>query len=178
MTISTSDTDWKEIVGRQFLAAIAMLENALRACPQEIWSASLWHDPAEPPQAAQFWYLIYHTLFWVDLYLSGAVEGFTPPAPFTLAELDPAGVYPERPYTRDELQGYLEHGREKCRTVIETLTDEQARRPCTFTWGQVTFAELLLDNMRHVQEHTAQLNLFLGQQIRWAPRWVAKTQDN
>ena len=36
------------------------------------------------PAAAEFWYVVYHALFWLDLYLSGAVEGFAPPAPFTL----------------------------------------------------------------------------------------------
>ncbi len=30
---------------------------------------------------------------------------------------------------------------------------------------------LLLDTMRHVQEHTAQLNLILGQQTGWNPKW-------
>jgi hypothetical protein len=29
-----------------------------------------------------------------------------------------------------------------------------------------------LDNMRHVQEHVAQLNMILGQKIGWSPRWI------
>ena len=80
--------------------------------PTSCWRVRLWDD-AELPESAAFWYIVYHTLFWLDLYLSGAVEGFAPPAPFTLDELDPAGLLPERPYTRDELQAYLEHGREE-----------------------------------------------------------------
>jgi hypothetical protein len=49
----------------------------------------------------------YHTLLWLDVYRTVDVAGFTPPAPFTLAELEPAGLLPERVYTRDELLGYL-----------------------------------------------------------------------
>ena len=29
-------------------------------------------------QGAEFWYVIYHALFWLDLYLEGSAEGFAP----------------------------------------------------------------------------------------------------
>ena len=163
------DTTWRAIIWSQFGAAIDMLENALRACPDELWS--------DRSQRLEFWYVVYHTLFWLDLYLSGSVEGFAPPAPFTLEELDPAGLLPERPYVKDELQAYLEHGRQKCRATIEALTDETARQRCGFSWGEVSFAELLLYNMRHVQEHAAQLSLILGQTIDSAPGWVTQAKS-
>lgn len=159
------DSTWRAALWQQFGASIDMLENAVLACPEKLWG-----DRSQRPE---FWYLVYHTLFFLDLYLSGSVEGFAPPAPFTLDELDPAGLLPERVYTKDELQNYLTHGREKCRAVIEALTDEKARERCTFAWGEVSFAELLLDNMRHVQHHAAQLNLILRQKTDSAPRWVA-----
>jgi hypothetical protein len=147
-----------------------MLENALLACPDKLWS-----DRSQRPE---FWYVVYHTLFWLDFYLSGAVEGFTPPAPFTLDELDPAGLLPERVYTKDELRTYLEHGRKKCRTTIEALTDEKARERFRFGRIDLSFAELLLYNMRHVQHHAAQLNLILRQTIDSAPRWVVKGKSD
>lgn len=37
-----------------------------------------------------------------------------------------------------------------------------------------TALELLLYNMRHVQHHTAQLNLILRQETDSAPGWVAR----
>lgn len=167
----------KTALWQQFGAAIDTLEAAMSACPDELWS-----DPSRPPAWADrdivgFWYLAYHTLFWLDLYLSGAEEGFAPPAPFTLEELDPAGRLPARPYTKDELRAYLEHGREKCRATIQALTDEQARARCAFGWGEVSFLELLLYNLRHVQHHAAQLNLLLRQQTASAPGWVAKARS-
>ncbi len=163
------DAAWKATVWGQFGAAIDMLENALRVCPEELWS-----DRSRRPE---FWYLVYHTLFFLDLYLSGSLEGFAPPPPFTLDELDPEGVLPERPYTKAELQSYLEHGRAKCRAAIAALTDEQARRRGGFDWLDLDRVELLLYNMRHVQHHAAQLNLILRQTIDSAPRWVAKAKS-
>ncbi len=146
------------IIWPQFGAAIDMLANALRACPEDVWDSPL--TPSDPePQYSTFWYIAYHALFWLDLYLSGTVEGFAPPPPFTLAELDPAGLLPDRVYTREELQTYLSHCRAKCQAVVQTLTNERAQQPCPFPWGTLTFAELLLYNMRHVQEHASQLNL-------------------
>ncbi len=154
------DNIFRAALAQQFGATIDMLENVLRACPDEMWHLRLWDDP-NLPRSAEFWYISYHTLFWLDLYLSGNVAGFVPPAPFTLDELDPAGIIPERAYSKDELLTYLEHARRKCPATIAALTDERARQSCTFPWGELTFAALLLDNMRHVQEHGAQLNLIL-----------------
>ena len=169
------DTMWTEVIWRQFGAAMDMFQNALRACPDELWSGRLWKEDGQDSDYSEFWYVAYHTLFWLDLYLSGSVEGFNPPAPFTLGELDPAGVLPDRVYSREELFQYLAYCREKGDWIFETLTDEKARRLCKFTWGEVVFAELQLYNMRHVQEHGAQLNLFIGQEQGSQSRWVTGT---
>ncbi len=170
-------TAWRESVWQQFGAAIDMLDEAIRACPDELWQDSTWNRRAEQPESMQFWYIAYHALFWLDLYLSGAWEGFAPPAPFTLAELDPAGLLPERPYTKDELLAYLAHGRRKCQATVEGLTEERAREPFRWRSGrEMIFAELLLYNLRHVQEHASQLNLILGQTTGSAPGWVARAK--
>jgi DinB superfamily len=164
------DTVFRSSIWQQFGAAIDMLENGIRACPDELWG-----DRSRQPE---FWYVVFHALFFLDLNLSGSVEGFAPPAPFTLDELDPAGLLPERAYTKDELQTYLAHCRSKCHETIESMTDEKARERCKFSWVEMTFAELLLYNMRHVQHHAAQLNLILRQTTNSAPRWVAKAKNN
>ncbi len=65
---------YKEIIWRQLGAAIDMLENALRDCPEKLWS-----DGEREPK---YWYVVYHTLFWLDFYSSddsamkGCVPGF------------------------------------------------------------------------------------------------------
>ena len=160
---------WKESLWQQFGAAIDMLENAINACPKEIWGKRLGIH--------EFWYMVYHTLFFLDYYLSESETGFAPPAPFTLGELDPAGVLPDRIYSQEELLTYLQHGRAKGRARVAALTEESAQRPCGFGGRKLTVIELHLYNMRHVQHHAAQLNLLLRQQINTAPRWVGQAKD-
>ncbi|MBO0793125.1 MAG: DinB family protein [Ktedonobacteraceae bacterium] len=179
------DPLWKNALWEQFGATIDMLENAVNACPDTHWNGRLWIDHSDhplPPEASAFWYITYHTLFWLDLYLTGSVEGFAPPAPFTLDELDPAGVLPEHPYSKDELHTYLVYLRKKCQATIAELSDEKAHRQVNFNWTRgksVSFLELLVYNMRHVQEHGAQLNMFLGQNAVEVSDWVgqAKTDE-
>lgn len=163
MSIITNDMLW-----RQFAVAIDRLGDALRDCPESLWEKRLWEDEPDQWVAAgfsKFWYLGYHTLFWLDLYLTGAEEGFMPPAPFDLVEMEAGEVLP-RTYTREELLGYLGTCRQRCQEMLSLLTVEQVNRLCRFPWGEISFAELQLYNMRHVQEHAAHLEMFLGQQAR------------
>jgi hypothetical protein len=92
--------------------------------------------------------------FWLDLYLSDSLAVFVPPPPFTLDELDPVGVILEEPYTKEQLQNYLTHARNKCRMTIAALSE-----------------------LRHVQHHAAQLNVLLRQNIGSAPHWVAQAKE-
>lgn len=155
----------REMLWRQFAVTLDSFGAALRDCPDELWEKRLWED--EPGQwvasgFGTYWYLCYHTIFWLDLYLTGAEEGFAPPKPFDLVEMEANEVLP-RTYTRAELLDYLKSCRQKYQETIATLSGEQANRMCRFPWGDLPFAELLLYTMRHVQEHAAQLHLFLGQ---------------
>lgn len=160
-------TLWRESLWRQLGAAIDMLENAIAACPDE-----LWNDRDRQPEV---WYLAFHTLFFLDLYLSPTLDGFAPPPPFTLDELDPAGVLPERPYSQAELLAYLNHGRRKARATLAGLDDDGASRSTTFPWAAaLPFGELLLVSLRHVQHGAAQINLVLRQEVDAAPGWVKR----
>ena len=152
----------------QYGAALDMLENAIRACP-----AATWAD-ARVPLTQQFWYLVFHTLWWHDHYLSRGEREFAPPAPFTLDEGSPAGLYPAKPYTPETLLTYLEHGRRRCRERFGALTEAEASARCAFARRNMSWLELFLYNLRHVQHHTAQLNLLLRQHIDSAPDWVSR----
>jgi hypothetical protein len=166
----------KDILWRQFGATIDTLENAMRKCPDEVWS-----DPSKRPEwqrndVVGFWYVAYHTLFFLDYDLSDSQKDFSPPPPFTLDELDPAGLLPDRAYTKDELLTYLQHCRTKSRDFIRDLTTEKANERRSFPWGEMSNMELVLYLMRHNQHHAAQLNLLLRQTIDAAPGWVAYTK--
>src|SRR5260370_26545631 len=80
---------WRPAIRRQFHAAIDMLGNAMEACPGTVWFGR---------ERGAFWYLSFHVLFFLDLYLSSEDESrFRPPAPFGLSELDDEVVVPEPP---------------------------------------------------------------------------------
>lgn len=163
---------WKEILWHQFGAAIEMLQNALTACPEELWQARLWHEAEGQPEFTEFWYVTYHAIFWLDYYCSESADEFTPPPPFTRSELDMDGLLPERVYTKEELRTYLDYARARCRAKIEGLADENEPHRVRENWQVQTVAELLLYTMRHVQEHAAHLSMLLGQQTNSAPGWV------
>jgi DinB superfamily len=156
----------REVLWRQFGATIESLDRAIVACPDELW--------ADEDRNPQYWYLVYHTLFWLDCYLCEPGDEFTPPAPFTLCEMDPAGVLPDHVYTKAEMQKYLEFGRAKVRTLLQGLSDARAQEPRRFGSVDGTLTESLIYNLRHVQHHTAQLNLILRQETDSAPGWVGK----
>ena len=159
---------WNSILWGQFGAAIDMLERAILACPEALWS-----DRSREPE---FWYMAYHALFFLDYYLSESVEDFMPPAPFTLDELSEDGILPDRAYTKAELLAYLEHGREKCRPVLAALPEAALQQRCAFDWLDLSVAEMHLYNLRHVQHHAAQLNTLLRVHGAAAPGWVRKAR--
>ena len=159
------DATSRDILWGQFGAAIDMLENAIRACPDSFWS-----NGREP----EFWYVAYHTLFFLDLYAHDTTEGFTPPPPFTLSELDPSGTPPDRVYGKAELLAYLEHGRTNAQRRVATMDAKTAFERCNYGWFEATRLEAALYNMRHVQHHAAQLNLLLRQSVNSTPSWVAR----
>jgi hypothetical protein len=161
---------WRSAIRQQFHAAIDMLANAIKGCPD-----SVWLDRGSRP----FWYIAFHTLFFLDLYLSEKDEPqFRPPAPFGLSELEEEVVVPEPAYGNDELLGYLEHCRRRLDTVMAGMTETWAANPCPIPYRDMSNGELLLYNMRHVQHHAAQLNLLLRQRTNSAPDWVSKGGRN
>ena len=174
------DTTWKAILWNQFGAAIDMMENAIRACPDEEWGDFSKKPEWKKKDVVGFWYLVYHTLFFLDYYLTHPAptseNEFSPPAPFTLSEFDPAGALPERVYTKEELLSYLDFCRKQLGRLMADFSEEKAHRPSGIPYRDMTVAELLLYNMRHVQHHAAQLNLLLRQKIDSAPNWVSKTK--
>jgi DinB superfamily len=158
---------WKAAIRQQFHAAIDMLGNAIEACPEAVWSSE---------ERRPFWYVAYHVLIFLDLYLAQEDESrFRPPAPFGRTELEDGYVPPERMYRKEEVLGYVEHCRKKLDAVMAGMTEAWAVAPCPFDYRAMSNGELLLYNMRHVQHHAAQLNLLLRQRTNSAPPdWVSK----
>ena len=149
----------------QFGAAIDMFENAMQKCPE-----SLWNDEN------RFWYWGYHTLFFLDYYLTEEPEKFAPPEPYTLSEFDADGRMPDRVYDKSELLSYVKYCRKKCHDLISGLTPEKIENRWIDDSRNYSILKVLLYNMRHVMHHTGQLNLLLGKIDHALPIWVSQTK--
>lgn len=154
---------------QQFGASIDALDSMIAACPDELWGRS-----AEEPW---FWAMAFHVAFFLDYNFSEDAASFHPPAPYTLCELDPAGILPDRVYARSEIRAYLAYLRERARMRIvgpdpTWITSEHAY--CNLTG---TGFEIALYTMRHVQHHTAQLASLLRRAGIESPRWKKRASD-
>jgi hypothetical protein len=56
----------KSVLTAQFEAALCMLDYCVRECPAEHWEGKIANRT--------FRWVAYHTLFWVDVYLSPGLE--------------------------------------------------------------------------------------------------------
>jgi len=138
MTNKSSQATWGQLG-----ASIETLENAINHCPDNLWGDMSKSHP--------FWYMAFHTLFWLDFYFSDDINNFKPPEPFGLEEMDPAGVLPSRVYSKKELLKYLEHGKKKAKNFVMTMTEEKATGCFKFGRTKITNYELIFYQMRHVQ---------------------------
>lgn len=151
--------DIKTVLWRQAGASIDMLENAIKTCPE-----TLWDGPG------QYWYVAYHTIFYLDYYASQDPAGFSPPEPYTFSEFDAEGALPPRTYSQAELLSYLGHCRRKYREYILNL---DAEKRFVNEYRNISQLEMAIYNLRHVQHHAAQLNMLLRQNGVQPPGWVA-----
>lgn len=173
----------KACLWRQFGASIDMLINAVQDCPADYWRTN-----------PKFHYMAYHTALYLEYYLSVPPIDFVPLLPYTSTapeDLPSEAVddsLPNRHYTQQELLHYLQAGREKCRQFIAGLTEEKLQQ-CWTTGAtgkdlalsdpralDYPVLDMIFINMRHVQHHTAQMNLLLRQTINAAPDWIATVE--
>lgn len=161
-------SELKKTVLSQFLASIKMLENAIDMCPENVWhKRNDFYD---------FWYIAYHSLFWLDFYLTKSPDKYFPFNEIGLTELDYDGILPNKVFRKQDLKSFLEHCRSKCKDTIKKLDEEEAGQIYKFGNLEMTYLELLFYNLRHLQHHTGQLNLILRQQINSSPKWVRKNE--
>ena len=163
----------KESLWTQFGASIDMLKNAITMWPEDSWQSD-----------KRFFYTAYHVIVFLDYYLTNPPDDFISLLPFTITETGAPpeaidDVVPDRIYSKQEFLDYLKTSREKCYALIANLTEEKLSERWVETQGGMNYSllEILLYNMRHVQHHTAQLNMMLRQKINDAPEWVGRAES-
>jgi len=168
---------------KNFGAAIDMLTNIIVICPDELWEKD-----------KKFFYMAYHTVIFLDYYLTQPVREFHPGLSYTLGDPDNLpdeavdDVIPDRHYTKEEFVSYLASIREKCKKLILSASEgELAARwikddeidmhgLCAGLVVNYSVLEILFYNFRHVQHHVGQLNLMLRQKADMAAGWVAEAE--
>jgi hypothetical protein len=170
------DKSIKEIVWNQFGASIDMLINVVSSCPENYFE-----------QNPRFYFVTFHSTIFLDYYLTIPPCDFSPLLSFTHKEQKERpkeaidNIIPDKIYSNQEVVDYLKHSREKCRQLIESLTEENFNQ--RFKEGDelndmdYSILEILLYNMRHTQHHTAQLNILLRQDFDKHMEWSFRAGD-
>jgi uncharacterized damage-inducible protein DinB len=142
----------KKILAGQFEAALCMLNHCVQACPPERWEGKIAN--------LSFRQVAYHTLFFVDAYLSPNQEAFQ------MRELNRRGGDERQPkptpgLSKEETLQYLDICRRKATEALGAETRESLEGPSGFPRRKISRGELHIYNIRHVQHHTGQLSAFL-----------------
>jgi hypothetical protein len=153
--------DATSVIQSQYLAALAMLEQAVQKCP-----ASVWDDAQDKNR---FWLFAFHTLFFTHLYLQPTEEEFVRWHKHR-EEVDNEPFVGE-PYTPAEILEYIDFCRDQ---VAQQLPKLDYTAPSGFSWLPFNKLELQFYNIRHIQHHTGELYERLGTRAGVELRWVGK----
>ncbi len=150
----------------QYHASLAMLREAIDACPAELWTDGSYVN--------QFWQVAYHTLFYTHLYLEPSESTFVawehhrPKSNFF-----PSGPEAARaltPYSIDEVRAYGA----RCEATIDAAVDrlDLTSPDSGFPWYKMSKLEHQLVSLRHIQHHTGQLAERIRQVTGRGVGWV------
>lgn len=141
------------ILTGQFEASLSMLSQCVRLCSPEYYGGKIANQP--------FRTIAYHTLFYVDYYLSSNENAFV------LRELHHrggderlSGVLNLGLSPADTLE-YVEICRGKLHEVMAAETAASLEGPSGFSRLPISRGELHLYNLRHIQHHTGQMSAYL-----------------
>jgi hypothetical protein len=157
---------------RQYFAALSTLEQCIAFFDGETWAES---HPDMPVNQ-----VVFHTLFFADLYLNHGDEDFRKqqfhrenPGFFQDYEELEDQVQTNF-YDRDTCRTYLEHCRAKADATLRGESAEILAGDCGYPRRGLSRVELHVYNVRHVQHHAAQLGLRNQLRGGTALRWVSK----
>lgn len=142
----------KEMLTGQYEAALCMLNECVRLCPPEHWEDRIANDT--------FRQIAYHTVFYVDYYLSRDEHSFT------LRDFNQRGGDERSPVlspglSREDTLAYLAVCRQKAVDTIAAETREMLEGPSGFSNRPFSRAELYVYTIRHVQHHTGAMSAYL-----------------
>ena len=152
------------VVYSQYMAALAMLRQAVERCPDSLW------DAAEDKN--RFWRVAYHALFFTHLYLQKSISDFRVwEKHWDKAEEMGKDAAPGKPFTKSEILEYMDFCRKQAEERSAALAPEA---PSGFDWLKFNKLELQFYNLRHLAQHTGELMERLGSRAGVDVDWVSK----
>lgn len=150
----------KLVIRSQYLAALAMLKEAVEKCPQSVWD--------DPQDQFKFWSKSYHTLFYAHLYVQDAEKDFVQ----WEKHRDPDG---DIPFTREEVLEYLSFVEKQIEEKVPVSDLESA--DSGFSWYPVNRLEMHFVNIRHIQQHAGELYECLGSRANLELGWTGYSRN-
>jgi hypothetical protein len=138
----------RQMLIREFEAALCMLNHAIEACPEEHWDEKIANGT--------FRWVTYHTLFYVDFYLSRSEQDFKQ-REFHIRGGDEREDRLSEGLSKADTLAYLAICRQKLYESIATETEESLEGPSGFSWYPISRGEFHINDIRHVQHHAAAL---------------------
>ena len=152
----------------QYGAALAMLENCIISCDEQ-----LFNDTKQEVIISQ---VIYHTLYFIDIYLSKNKEELEK-FKGKLGENGDASTYihePSKVFLKKELIEYVQEIRIKTDHRLKELTFEALAGESLFTWHGSSVLSSLLYNLRHIMLHVGALHVRINAKGKEPLKWVSK----
>lgn len=150
------NTKITDILASQYKASLGMLRSAIEKVPEEQWNNEAYNNPN--------WQIIYHILWATKTYLAANIESVVP---FKNAiagaeslggaqdwENPDEGVTVEGFHTKSELISFIDEVENNLQKNIDALALEESSG---FEWYPYSRLELHINNIRHIQHHTAQI---------------------
>lgn len=142
----------------QYKSALQTLREAILRCPDSLWS----EQSSEWP----YWQLVYHTLFYTDLYLSQSLELFTPAVKNGKSWQNPDT---DGFQSKTDMLEYFE--------IVEAKVDREiddtdlGRNESGFDWYPISKLDHEILNIRHIMIHVGHLDIRLRQAGQEALTW-------
>ncbi len=144
----------RTVIQSQYLAALAMLKQAIVKCPPAMWDA--------PQDQDKCWFKAYHTLYYTHLYLQPSRKDFVrwkkhrkPDATSLLS--------------REEVLEYLAFVQQEVFLRVPLLNFQAES---DFRGFRIDTLEMQFLNIRHIQQHTGELYERLGVRMNIKLDWA------
>lgn len=131
----------------QFQASLMMMEKGIRICSEDLWVSTNYKN--------RTWQLVYHTLFFTDLYLYQHLDDRQLWYGHKKDHHTLGAFEGKEPYKKDEMLEFLGYIANRLVKAIGDL--DLTKADSGFYWYKVNKLEHQLVNLKHLQHHLAQL---------------------